>query len=54
MKKVDPKTESDIENGASMYSNPWSIEKSTPNVIVIISLIFDLLKFFLIFHGVIM
>jgi len=34
IKNVDPYTESDIENGASTYSNPWSIENSTPNKIV--------------------
>jgi len=45
MKKVDPKAESDIEKGASIYSNPCSIENSIPNVIVNIKLIFDLLKF---------
>lgn len=46
IKKVEPKVESDIENGASMYSNPCSTENSIPNIIVIINLIFDLLKFF--------
>jgi len=54
IKKVEPKVESDIENGASMYSNPCSTENSIPNIIVIINLIFDLLKFFLTFHGEIM
>jgi len=45
MKNVDPKAESDIEKGASIYSNPCNIEKTIPSVIVIISLIFDFLKF---------
>jgi len=38
--------ESAIENGASIYSKPCNIENKIPNLIVIISLIFDLLKFF--------
>jgi len=46
MKKVDPNVESEIENGASIYSNPCNIENIIPNVIVVIRLIFDLLKFF--------
>jgi len=45
-KKVDPKVESDMENGASIYSNPCSIENNIPSIIVIINLFFDLLKFF--------
>jgi len=35
MKNVEPNTESDIEKGASIYSNPCSIENSIPNRIVI-------------------
>jgi len=54
IKNVDPKVESDIEKGASMYSNPCSNENNMPNVIVIISLILALFKFFLIFHDEIM
>jgi len=46
IKNVEPKVESAIENGASIYSNPCNIENKIPNLIVIISLIFDLLKFF--------
>jgi len=46
MKNVEPNAESDIEKGASMYSKPCSIENRIPNVIVIINLSFDLLKFF--------
>jgi len=46
MKKVEPKVESDIEKGASMYSNPCNIENNVPNLMVIVNLVFDLLKFF--------
>jgi hypothetical protein len=34
MKNVDLNTESHIENGASMYSMPWSPENARPSVIV--------------------
>jgi len=44
---VEPKAESAIEKGASIYSNPCSIENKIPSVIVICNLVFDLLKFFL-------
>ena len=45
MKNVDPKDESDIENGASLYSNPWNKEKTPPRVIVNIKASLALLKF---------
>jgi len=45
IKNVDPKDESAIENGASLYSNPWNNEKIAPKVIVRISAILALLKF---------
>ncbi len=34
MKNVDPKTESAIQNGASIYSNPCSVVKMAPNATV--------------------
>jgi len=46
IKNVAPKAESAIEKGASMYSNPCSIENNIPKKIVSFSLSFDLLKFF--------
>lgn len=46
IKKILPKEESDIQKGASMYSNPCSIVKIIPRVIVIIKEITDLEKFF--------
>jgi len=46
IKNVDPKDESAIENGASLYSNPWNKEKTHPRVIVNVSANFALLKFF--------
>jgi len=55
IKNVDPKAESDIENGASIYSNLCSNENTIPSAIVIISLALDLFKFFfLTFRGGIM
>jgi hypothetical protein len=47
IKNVDPMVESDIENGASLYSIHWSVEKSNPRVIVIANLLS--LIFFLFF-----
>jgi len=34
MKNVLPYDESDMENGASVYSNPWNNENTTPNKMV--------------------
>ena len=45
MKNVDPKDESAIENGASLYSNPWNREKTPPREIVRIKANLALLKF---------
>jgi hypothetical protein len=45
MKNVEPKEESAIQKGASLYSNPWKKEKITPNVIVKVKANFALLKF---------
>ena len=41
MKNLDPNLESDMENGASMYSNPWNKEKTIPRIIVNIKESFD-------------
>jgi len=46
IKNVEPKEESDIQNGASIYSNPCKKEKITPRQIVKIKAILDLLKLF--------
>jgi len=46
IKKILPKEESDMQNGASIYSNPCNIVKTTPKVIVIIREVVDLEKFF--------
>jgi len=45
IKNVDPKDESAIENGASLYSNPWNKEKIPPKEIVKINASLALLKF---------
>jgi hypothetical protein len=45
MKNVEPKDESAIENGASLYSKPWNREKIAPRVIVKIRANLALLKF---------
>jgi len=45
MKNVEPKDESAIANGASLYSNPWNKEKMTPRVIVKVRANLALLKF---------
>ena len=45
MKKVEPNVESDMENGASLYSNACNSENTMPNVIVIMRLALALLKF---------
>ena len=34
MKKVDPKQESAMQNGASMYSNAWNEVKTAPSITV--------------------
>jgi hypothetical protein len=34
MKNVDPKAESAIQNGASMYSNPWNSVNTPPSRMV--------------------
>jgi len=47
IKNVEPKVESAMEKGASIYSKPCSIENTIPSVTVMISLVFDLLKFLL-------
>jgi len=35
IKKVDPNTESAIQNGASMYSKPWNAVNTPPSKIVV-------------------
>jgi len=45
MKNVEPKEESDIENGASLYSKPWNIEKIIPSIIVVAREVLAFLKF---------
>jgi len=45
MKKVEPNEESAIENGASLYSNPWNKEKMAPREIVRVNANLALLKF---------
>jgi len=47
IKNVDPKVESAMQNGASMYSNPWNTVKIKPKLIVAISESLALLKLFL-------
>jgi hypothetical protein len=44
IKNVEPKDESDIEKGASMYSNPWKPVKIIPKNTVKNKDIFDLIK----------
>ena len=34
MKKVDPKQESAMQNGASMYSNAWNEVNTAPSITV--------------------
>jgi len=45
IKKVEPYALSAIENGASVYSNPWHIVNTRPRVIVRVNPIFDFLEF---------
>jgi len=47
MKNTDPKVESDMQNGASMYSTPWNKEKTMPRKIVVSKEYILLLSFFL-------
>ena len=46
IKKILPNEESDIQNGASTYSNPCNAVKITPKVIVMAKEITDLENFF--------
>jgi hypothetical protein len=45
IKKVEPKDESDMQNGASWYSNAWKAVKTAPSVIVVIREVLAFLKF---------
>ncbi len=47
IKKVDPKAESAMQNGASLYSNPWNSVNTIPSRMVNISEFLALLKFLL-------
>lgn len=46
MKNLDPNDASEIENGASIYSKAWNVEKINPRVIVIANAKFDFLNSF--------
>ena len=46
IKNVEPKEESAIQKGASMYSKPWKKVNTIPNKMVNFKAIFALLKFF--------
>jgi len=46
IKNVEPKDESAIQKGASIYSKPWNTVKIPPSIIVRIKENFALLKFF--------
>jgi len=46
IKNVEPKEESAIQKGASMYSKPWKNVNTIPSIIVNLSLVFALSKFF--------
>ena len=48
IKKVEPKAESDMQKGASIYSNAWNIVKIVPKIIVNVKALFAFLKFILI------
>lgn len=45
MKNVDPNTESAMQNGASIYSNPWNAVNTAPKRIVVAREVFVFLIF---------